>query len=122
MQAYKIYITESAENDLRDIVGYISFRLDAQTTVMNMMRTIKTALENLKTTALSYPLVRDDRLAAIGYRLISVKNYIVFYIVDEKSKTIDVDRILYGRRDWRNLLQTCSVPALRSPQQRGFFP
>ena len=104
MDIYEVNITESAENDLRDITKYISSQLNAPTTALNMIQTIKAAIAKLETMALAYPLVRDDRLAALGYRLLTVKNYIVFYIVSEKKRAVDIDRILYGRRDWRNLL------------------
>ena len=104
MDVYEVNVTEPAENDLWDIAKYISSQLSAPTTALNMIQTIKAAIAKLETMALSYPLVRDDRLAALGYRLLTVRNYIVFYTVNEKEKTVDVDRILYGRRDWRNLL------------------
>ena len=104
MDIYEVSMTEPAEDDLRDIAKYISAQLNAPTTALNTIQTIKTAIAKLETMALAYPLVRDDRLAALGYRLLSVKNYIVFYIANEKDKEVDVDRILYGRRDWRNLL------------------
>jgi len=33
-----------------------------------------------------------------------VENYSAFYIVNEKDKEIHVFRILYNRREWKNLL------------------
>ena len=104
MDVYEVNVTEPAENDLKEVAKYISSQLNAPTTALNMIHTIKTAIAELETMALAYSLVRDDRLAALGYRLLPVSNYIVFYIVNEKERAVDVDRILYGRRDWRNLL------------------
>ena len=104
MDVYRVNITEPAENDLRDIARYISSQLNAPTTALNMVQTIKEAIATLKTSPFAHPLVRDERLAAIGYRPLLIKNYIAFYIVHKKEKVVDVDRILYGRRDWQNLL------------------
>ena len=104
MDVYRVELTYPAENDLRDIARYISSQLNAPMTALNLVRTIREAISKLKSNALIHPLVRDDRLADIGYRSVVVKNYIVFYIVREKEKTIDVDRILYGRRDWKSIL------------------
>ena len=73
-------------------------------TALNMVRMIREAVAKLETGALGYPLVRDDRLASMGYRPLVIKNYIAFYVTNEKEKTVDVDRILYGRRDWANIL------------------
>ena len=102
--SYRIDIAEPAEHDLWDIAKYISYQLNAPTTAIKMIQAIKAAIAKLETMAISYPLVRDDRLAALGYRMITVKNYIAFYRANEEEKTVVVDRILYGRRDWRNLL------------------
>ena len=73
MDVYKVRLTEPAENDLRDIVRYISSQLNEPTSALDMMRTIQNAISKLETTALAHPLVRDDRLAAMGYRLLVVK-------------------------------------------------
>lgn len=50
------------------------------------------------------PAVADERLASIGYRKLIVKNHIIFLSINEKAKVIDVERILYGRRNWRAIL------------------
>lgn len=49
-------------------------------------------------------LVADDILSYKCIGKIMVDNYIVFYIVNEESKTVTIIRILYGRRNWINLL------------------
>jgi addiction module RelE/StbE family toxin len=104
MDVYKVDITEPAENDLREIATYISSQLNAPLAALNIIRELRKKISDLETNALIYPLVRDERLAAIGYRQLFVKNYTVFYIVNEKDKSVDIDRLLYSRRDWRNLL------------------
>jgi len=104
MESYNVCITEPAESDLRDIARYISSQLNAPKAALNTIRAINDAITKLETNALIYPLVRDDYLASLGYRLLVVKNYIVFYVVNEKEKSVDVDRILCSRRDWQNIL------------------
>ena len=104
MDVYSVDLSKPAENDLRDIVRYISAQLSEPVTALNMLRTIQTAITKLETTALSHPLVRDERLAALGYRPLVIKNYIAFYIVNEKEKSVCIDRILFSRRDWQNIL------------------
>ena len=104
MDSYEVYITEPAENDLRGISRYISSQLSAPTTALNMIRSVRDAISKLETNAMIYPYVRDDRLAALGYRSLTVKNYTAFYVVHEREKRVDIDRILYSRRDWRNII------------------
>ncbi|MCL1819028.1 MAG: type II toxin-antitoxin system RelE/ParE family toxin [Oscillospiraceae bacterium] len=104
MEAYKVKVTNSADNDLNDIAQYISSELNAPQTALKMTRAIREAISKLEKTALLRPLVRDKRLAALGYRPLVIKNYIAFYVVNEKEKLVAVDRIIYGRRDWQNIL------------------
>ena len=48
------------------------------------------------------PKPRDLALAAKGYRYLIVKDYLVFYVVS--GKTVEVRRIIYGRRDYNAIL------------------
>ena len=104
MDVYKVKVTISAKKDLKGIARYISSGLNAPQAAINTVRAIREAISNLKTNALFYPFVRDERLAALGYRPMVVKNYIVFYIVNEKDNIASVARVIHSRRDWQNIL------------------
>jgi plasmid stabilization system protein ParE len=101
---YSIEISEPAENDLRDIILYISSQLSAPMTVMTMVDTIEEALLGLSEMPQKSPAVRDDRLVSMGYRKLLIKNYVVFFTIDEQSQVVNLERILYARRDWLRIL------------------
>lgn len=48
------------------------------------------------------PRPKDLALAAKGYRYLVVENYLVFYVVADD--TVQIRRILYGRRNYQSLL------------------
>ena len=104
MAKYRIDVSKPAEDDLRDIVRYISSQLTAPMTAIKMLETIEKALEKLSDLPDRCPVVRDERLTSMGYHRLNVKNYVVLFTVDKKTKVVDVERILYSRRDWANLL------------------
>ncbi|MFZ3131548.1 MAG: type II toxin-antitoxin system RelE/ParE family toxin [Desulfosporosinus sp.] len=104
MANYRVDVSEPAENDLRDIVRYISAQLSAPMNALKMMDTVEEAIMGLAVMPQKCPSVTDERLAMMGYRKLLVKNYVVFFTIDEKSKVVDVERILYARRDWRHIL------------------
>ena len=104
MATYRVDVSEPAEDDLRDIVRYVSSQLDAPLTALQMIDTIEEAIKGLSKMPQRYPLVNDDRLASMGHRKLMVKNYIVFYSIDEEDKIVDIERILYARRDWLRFL------------------
>jgi plasmid stabilization system protein ParE len=65
---------------------------------------IKEAVMSLSVMPTRHSLVADEKLAIQGIRKIMVDNYIVFYVVSEKDSMVTVIRILYGRRDWMNII------------------
>jgi plasmid stabilization system protein ParE len=104
MPRYRIDISEPAENDLHDIIRYIGAQLAAPVSALKMAEAVEEALVSLADMPYSYPRVLDERLASMGYRKLIVKNYIVFFTIDEKAHIVDVERILYARRDWLHIL------------------
>ena len=104
MAKYRVDVSEPAENDLRDIVRYIASQLSATISALHMMELLEEAMVGLSDMPQRCPLVADERLSQMGYRKLIVKNYVVFFSVDEKNKVVDVERILYGRRDWLRIL------------------
>ncbi len=104
MASYRVEVSEPAENDLREIVRYISAQLSAPITAIKMMDLIEETLMRLADMPQKFPTVADERLVLMGYRKLPVKNYIVFFTIDETLKVVNVERILYARREWLRIL------------------
>ena len=104
MTKYRADVSNPAESDLGDIIRYISSQLSVPLTALHLMEFLEEAMENLSDMPQRYPFVADERLSQMGYRKLPVKNYIVFFSIDEKSKVVDIERILYGQRDWLRFL------------------
>ena len=104
MGEYKVRISDLAKQDIRDTASYIMSDLQepaiADKTIENMVDAIFT-LEDMPT---RIGLVRDDRLAGKQIRGLHINNYTAFYRVHEETKTVEVIRVLYSRRDWAVLL------------------
>ncbi len=104
MKRYDIVITQPAEEDLQEIADYISKELMEPKLARKLIARIGEAITCLEEMPFRHALVSDEKLAAQGFRKLIIDNYIVFYIVSEKEHIITVVRILYGRRDWVNLI------------------
>jgi len=104
MDKYNVYLSEPAEQDLDEISLYISTQLLAPTTAENMLNIFHEAMLGLSHMPKRHPLVDDVFLASLGYRTMPVKNYLVFYSVNELLHDVNIERILYERRDWKNIL------------------
>lgn len=104
MAKFRVEVSEPAENDLVDIVRYITSQLSSPVSALNMLEKIEEAMAGLTDLPQRCPFVRDEHLSQLGYRKLIVKNYVVFFSIDEKNKTVNIERILYFRRDWLTIL------------------
>lgn len=104
MKKYKVVMSEPAANDLRSIAHYIGYELKEPGTARRLVETIRETVMELALLPSRHTAVADERLALKGIRKAPVDNYIVFYIISEKDKTVNIVRILYGSRNWIDLL------------------
>ncbi|MDR3601502.1 MAG: type II toxin-antitoxin system RelE/ParE family toxin [Desulfosporosinus sp.] len=104
MDLYSVHISELAESDLKEIGRYIVEELLEPTLALKLVDKIGDAALSLEEMPQRNALVADERLSTAGIRKLLVDNYIIYYIISEKEKTVMVIRILYGRRDWLALL------------------
>jgi toxin ParE1/3/4 len=96
---YSIKLLRIAEDDLSEIVSYISADRPAAA------ETLATKLEkNIKLLSKSPHLGRvpkEDELNRLHYRYLAVENYFIFYTIE--GQTIYIHRILHGARDYLTL-------------------
>ncbi|MBU3112569.1 type II toxin-antitoxin system RelE/ParE family toxin [Clostridium lacusfryxellense] len=101
---YKVKFTPVAEDDLDQIYEYIVNKLFAETAASRLMEKIETGIMRLGQFPFSCSHVLDEALKIRGYRKFIVDNYIVFNLVNETEKQVVIMRILYGARDYENLM------------------
>ena len=104
MKMYFVNITDIAEEDILATVKYISNELKAPVAANNLLDEIEKHEDILGKTPNIYPYVPDEYLAAKGLKFAIIKNYLMFFTVDDDAKKVNVLRFLYGRRDWKNIL------------------
>jgi plasmid stabilization system protein ParE len=100
---YTLNFSELFRNDVKSSVGYIKHTLQAPVAAQRLKDEVKKTYKKIKETPFIYPAVPDEYLASMGFRFVMVKNYMIFYIVEEKQ--INIIRFLYGHRDWINILK-----------------
>ena len=104
MTKYKIYVSEPAEKDLKDMVKYIALQLSAPVSAIRMMELLEEAMSGLSESPRGCPLIAEECLSRLGYRKLMVRNYIIFFSVSEKEKVVDIERVLYARCDWLRII------------------
>lgn len=100
MERYELKIFPLAEQDLKDITDYLN-DLSPQA-ALKIYDEIIDNIASLEQIPMRCPLVKNTVLRAREYRMLMVHNFVVFYVVS--GKTVQIRRILYGRRHYEFLL------------------
>ncbi len=105
MKKYIVEISETAEQDLENIIKYLRYNLAGDIIADKYKILFKQELKNLENLAGSMPILSEKLTGHKNIRKINVRNYIVFYIVDEEVSKALVLRIGHGFMDWEKYLK-----------------
>jgi addiction module RelE/StbE family toxin len=100
---YAIKYLPVAKKDLLEIIGYISEKLDAPKAALNLIDELEKKIMDLKINPYSHRLYRPSKPIDTEYRLLGVKNYLVFYVVADN--TVEIHRIIYNKRNFSEILK-----------------
>jgi len=102
--AYKLNVSREAHQDIDDIVTYITYELKNPKAATGFLDDVEKSYHNVVDNPFIYALCNESRLRRNGYRKIVIKNYLIFYRVDESENTVFIVRVIYGARDYAKLL------------------
>lgn len=90
----------TAERDLDDIFQYII--KDNPVAASSLLEEIDRSISNLSSNPELGVVPKDDRLKKLGYRVLIIRKYLVFYVI--KNEVIQIRRVLHGARQYGFLL------------------
>ena len=102
---YNLSFSKIIDGDIDSCYKYIKDKLDAPMAAENLMKELYEKLNQIKENPYSRPLVHDKLLASLGIRSIKVKNYLLFYSVEEENKNLNIITFMYNKRDWVNIVK-----------------
>ena len=86
----KIIETELGQKDLSDIVDYIVYSLENPSAAVALLDEVEAC--------------SDPYLKALGYRKVSIRNYIMIHKVYELTQTVSIMRFSHGRQNYEKLI------------------
>ena len=107
---YTVQITSRAETDLREIYEYIAYELLSPPTAARQLQRLEDEILSLDQMPNRYTAYLDEPWHSRGLRVMSVDNYLVFYMPDAAAQTVTIIRVMYGRRDIASQLDTLEQP------------
>jgi plasmid stabilization system protein ParE len=102
MKKYKILYRPLAVHDLNDVYLYIADTLKAPKAAGDLLDAIEASVNRMAAHPFSCRVFQHDPPLPEEFRLLPVKNYAVFYVVQEE--TIEIRRIVSAYRDLAKLL------------------
>jgi len=97
---YQVRLLRVAEEDFIEIISFIP--ADNSTAAESIASKIEKNLDLLSANPNLGRIPRKEEIRNLGYRYLIVKNYLIFYTIEEK--TIFIHRILHGARNYKGLL------------------
>lgn len=99
-----VKLTQQAEENLREIADYIRFTLQSPGIAAKMLDTLAEEIFSLDQFPYRAPLTEEEPWHSQGVHALTVKNFLVYFWVDEAAKKVQVMGIVYGCRDQRHQL------------------
>lgn len=108
MSDYAIAYSLEAFDDLRKIYSYIAFSLLEPANAKKQVDRIRRKIRSLGFMPSKFERVSCEPWKSMGMHRAPIDNFIIFYIIDETTKSVSIVRVFYGGRDIENLMKATS--------------
>ena len=100
MKKYDVEVSETAKKDLENIISYLRYDLAGDIIADKYKILFKQELKKIEDIADSMPILDEKLTGHKNIRKVNVRNYIIFYIINEKNNKAFVVRIGHAFMDW----------------------
>ena len=109
MEQYAVKITEPARRQLQEIIRYIAEDLQEKRAAIRMLDTLEKELLSLSRLPNQVALTEEEPWRSQGIHKFPVKNYLIYFWVDEETKKVQIIGAVYGRKDQRHQLSNLDM-------------
>lgn len=102
---YKIEFLPIAKKDIDDIIYHISHVFKNITASKKLRDLFIDSLDKIVDFPYGLPIYKNVNNLENEYRGYKVKNYLMFYTINEKEKIITVVRVVYQKMNIENILE-----------------
>lgn len=102
-------LTEKAQNDLDEIIGYIAIGSCNPSAASDFMNQLSKCIEETRLFSESGTLVDNEFISFTTIRKKFIGNYIVYYKPDMDKQIIYIIRVVYGKIDMNKILAELNI-------------
>lgn len=99
MGNYIVKITSQAEEQIHEIAHYISYELKSPNAALHLMDTLEDAFSSLMQFPHRITIVNDEPWHSKGIRRLPVKNFFIYFWLDEDNMKVQITAVIYSKRD-----------------------
>lgn len=96
---YRLIILPEAQNDIRGIILYIARELMAPQAARNLQTEFQKEIKSLANMPKRIKTVDEQPWKDAGIRKTRVKNYYIYFIVDDEEMAVKVNAVIYVGMD-----------------------
>ena len=102
---YKLEFLPVAKKDMDNIIYYISNNLKNRTAARNMANSFIKGANSILKFPYGSSVYKLTKKLEHEYRSVKIKNFLMFYTINEKEKLVTIVRVLYQKMDINNILE-----------------
>ncbi len=102
---YTVKMTMSAIGQISETISYISRILLVPDTAQKWSDYLQKEIAGLDMMPARFALVDEEPWRTKGIHKMNVKNFIVYYLINDETATVWITAVVYARRDQLNALK-----------------
>lgn len=111
MKELEVIVTQDAENDLTEILDYISFVLLVPKVAIGYLAELREEMSKLSYRGASIAPVSQEPWHSRGIKKIPVENFYIYFRLDDDEKKVYVLNVVYAKRDQLDALKSMKTGA-----------
>ncbi|MEG0689087.1 MAG: type II toxin-antitoxin system RelE/ParE family toxin [Hungatella sp.] len=96
---YNVKITAQAKNQMQEIAQYIASELQVPDAALHLLDTLESEISSLSEFPQRIALTEEEPWHNYGIHKMPVKNFLVYFWIDEDAYKVQVTAAVYSRRD-----------------------
>lgn len=108
-EIYEVKITTQAQEQMVEIIDYISYELFAPDAANNLLDKLEENILSLSEFPERYQLIEKEPWRTEGIRKIVVNNFFIYYWIDKAEKKVQVTAVIYEKRNQIEQLKNMNI-------------
>lgn len=98
-KTYNVKITSQAEIQIQEIIHYITHELKAPEAALHLIDTLEDSFASLTRFPQRVALIEEEPWRTKGIHRLPVKNFLVYFWIDDDNMNVQITAVIYGKRD-----------------------